>query len=278
VQPVKFIERLARAWSRGQTLLCVGLAPDPARLPPHLAAADHPIFEFGRAIVDATADLVCAFKPQIAYYAAAGAEEQLEMTIAHIRRSHPEIPVILDAKRGDIGSTAEMYAKEAFVRYQADALTVNPYLGSDSLAPYLAYADKGVIVLCRTSNPGARDVQDIESDGRKLYQIIAEKAARDWNANANVLLVVGATYPEELAQIRSIVGDMPILVPGVGAQGGDVAAVMANGATADGTGLVISTSRAVLYAGSGPDYAQAARAAALKLRDEINLCRKTKSA
>lgn len=271
---MKFVQRLERAWAAGGSLLCVGLDPDPARLPLHLAGAKYPMFEFGRAIVDATADLVCAFKPQIAYYAAARAEDQLEMTIAHIRRSHPGIPVILDAKRGDIGSTAQMYAREAFERYQADALTVNPYLGFDSLAPYLEFADKGVIVLCRTSNPGARDVQDIASGGRKLYQIIAEKASRDWNANANVLLVVGATYPEELAQIRAIVGDMPLLVPGVGAQGGDVAAVVANGATADGTGLVISSSRAVLYAGGGEDYALAARAAALKLRDEINLCRK----
>ena len=275
---MKFVQRLERAWNAGQTLLCVGLDPDPARLPKHLADADYPMFEFGRAIVDATADLVCAFKPQIAYYAAARAEDQLEMTIAHIRRRHPGIPVILDAKRGDIGSTAEMYAKEAFERYQADAVTVNPYLGFDALAPFLEFSDKGVIVLCRTSNPGARDVQDIESKGRKLYQIIAEKAARDWNANGNVLLVVGATYPEELAQIRAIVGDMPILVPGVGAQGGDVAAVVANGATADETGLIISASRAVLYAGSGADYAEAARSAAQKLRDEINLCRKTKSA
>jgi orotidine-5'-phosphate decarboxylase len=200
------------------------------------------------------------------------------MTIAHIRRRHPAIPVILDAKRADIGSTAEMYAREAFERYQADALTVNPYLGFDALAPFLAYADKGVIVLCRTSNPGAREVQDIESNGTKLYQIIAEKAARDWNAKGNVLLVVGATYPEELAEVRAIVGDMPILVPGVGAQGGDVAAVVANGATADGTGLIISASRAVLYAGSGADYAAAARSAAQQLRDEINLWRKTKSA
>jgi orotidine-5'-phosphate decarboxylase len=271
---MKFVQRVERAWNAGQTLLCVGLDPDPARLPKHLADADYPMFEFGRAIVDATADLVCAFKPQIAYYAAARAEDQLEMTIAHIRRRHPGIPVILDAKRGDVGSTAEMYAKEAFERYQADAVTVNPYLGFDALAPFLAHADKGVIVLCRTSNPGARDVQDIESKGRKLYQIIAEKAARDWNAKGNVLLVVGATYPEELAQIRAIVGDMPILVPGVGAQGGDVGAVVANGATADGTGLIISASRAVLYAGGGKDYAQAARAAAQKLRDEINLCRK----
>jgi orotidine-5'-phosphate decarboxylase len=273
---VSFIQRLQTAWSTGQTLLCVGLDPDPAKLPKHLTGVDHPLFEFGRAIVDATADLVCAFKPQFAYYAAARAEDQLEMTMDHIRRNHPGIPVILDAKRGDIGSTAEMYAKEAFERYRADALTVSPYLGFDSLAPYLKFADKGVIVLCRTSNPGARDVQDIESGGRKLYQIIAEKAAREWNANGNVLLVVGATYPEELAEIRAIVGDMPLLVPGVGAQGGDVAAVIANGATAEGTGLVISTSRAVLYAGSGPDYAAAARAAALKLRDEINLYRKAR--
>ena len=273
---MKFVQRLQRAWSAGQTLLCVGLDPDPARLPEHLAASNHPMFEFGRAIVDATADLVCAFKPQIAYYAAARAEDQLEMTIAHIRRRHPGIPVILDAKRGDVGSTAEMYAREAFERYQADAVTVNPYLGFDALAPFLAHADKGVIVLCRTSNPGARDVQDLEIKGRKLYQIIAEKAARDWNTKGNVLLVVGATYPEELAQIRAIVGDMPVLVPGVGAQGGDVAAVVANGATADGTGLIISTSRAVLYAGGGMDYAQAARSAAQKLRDEINLCRKTR--
>lgn len=271
---MKFVERLERAWASSGSLLCVGLDPDPARLPAQLAHTAHPIFEFGRAIVDATADLVCAFKPQIAYYAAARAEDQLEMTIAHIRQRHPAIPVILDAKRGDIGSTAAMYAKEAFLRYQADAVTVNPYLGFDALVPFLNYKDKGVIVLCRTSNPGAQDVQDLASDGTKLYEIIAARAAHEWNANGNVLLVVGATYPDELARIRAIVGDMPILVPGVGAQGGDVAAVLANGATAAGTGLVISTSRAVLYAGSGSDYAEAARAAALKLRDEINQYRK----
>ncbi len=271
---MNFVQRLARAWTAADSLLCVGLDPDPARLSKHLAASPQPLFEFGRAIVDATADLVCAFKPQIAYYAAARAEAELEMTIAHIRKHHPGIPVILDAKRGDIGSTAVMYAREAFERYQADAVTVNPYLGFDALVPFLNCQDKGVIVLCRTSNPGACDVQDLESNGRKLYELIAEKAARDWNANGNVLLVVGATYPEELAEIRAIVGDMPILVPGVGTQGGDVAAVIANGVTADGTGLIVSTSRAVLYAGSGEDYAEAARTAAQKLRDEINLCRK----
>ena len=270
---MNFVHRIRQASTNNQTLLCVGLDPDPARLPKHLAGAPHPLFEFGRAIVDATADLVCAFKPQIAYYAAARAEDQLEMTIEHIQRRHPEIPVILDAKRGDVGSTAEMYARETFERYRADAVTVNPYLGFDSLQPFLAYADKGVIVLCRTSNPGAGDFQDLESDGKPLYQFVAEKAVRDWNANANVMLVVGATYPQELGRIRAIVGDMPILVPGVGAQGGDVAAVVANGATAAGAGLVISTSRAVLYAGGDSDFAAAARSAALKLRDEINLCR-----
>ena len=271
---MKFVDRLRQAWSAQRSLLCVGLDPDPARLPACVSGGAQPIFEFGRAIVDATADLVCAYKPQIAYYAAARAERELEMTIAYIRRQYPSIPVILDAKRGDVGSTAEMYAREAFERYAADAVTVNPYLGFDSLAPFLGYADKGVIVLCRTSNPGARDVQDIASAGRKLYQHIAEKAARDWNANANVLLVVGAAYPQELGEIRAIVGDMPILVPGIGAQGGDVAAVLANGATADGAGLIISSSRAVLYASKGEDYAAAARAAALKLRDEINLHRR----
>jgi orotidine-5'-phosphate decarboxylase len=273
---VKFVQRIQQAWTTADTLLCVGLDPDPARLPAHLAGADNPMFEFGRAIVDATADLVCAFKPQIAFYGAARAEDQLEMTIDHIRHHHPEVPVILDAKRGDIGSTAEMYAREAFERYRADAVTVNPYLGFDALAPFLAHADKGVVILCRTSNVGARDLQDFDSKGRKLYQIVAEKAARDWNVHGNVMLVVGATYPEELAQVRAIVGDMPILVPGVGAQGGDVAAVVANGATAGGAGLVINASRAILYAGGGSDYAQAARAAARKLRDEINACRRAR--
>ncbi len=269
------IRRIRQASITNQTLLCVGLDPDPSRLPRHLAGTANPLFEFGRAIADATADLVCAFKPQIAFYAAARAEDQLEMTIAHIRQQHPEIPVILDAKRGDIGNTAEMYAREAFERYRADAVTVNPYMGFDTLAPFLAYADRGVIVLCRTSNPGAGDFQDLASDGKPLYQVVAEKAARDWNGNGNVMLVVGATYPEELGRIRAIVGDMPILVPGVGAQGGDVAAVVANGATADVAGLIISASRAVLYAGSDKDFATGARAAAQKLRDEINRCRRT---
>ena len=265
-----FIESLSQAWQRNRSLVCVGLDPEPSRFPVHLRDDPDAIFEFCRAIVDATADVVCCFKPQFAHFAARSAEDALQRLIAHIHAQHPGVPVILDAKRGDIGSTAAFYAAEAFDRYGADAVTVNPYLGRDSLEPFLARADKGVVILCRTSNAGARDLQDLDVGGRKLYQHVAETAAREWNANRNCLLVVGATYPGELADVRAIVGEMPLLVPGVGAQGGDVEAVVRNGATKDGTGLVISSSRAILYAGDGPDFADAARAAALALRDEIN--------
>src|SRR5204862_444549 len=210
--------------------------------------------------IDATADLVCAYKPQFAHYAACEAEDQLERTIEYIHKTHPGVPVILDAKRGDVGDTAERYAIEAFERYGADAVTVNPYLGSDSLEPFLEYADKGVVILCRTSNPGARDLQDRLVGSRKLYQVVAELAARRWNSRGNCLLVVGATYPADLAEVRALVGDMALLVPGVGAQRGDVAQVVHNGQTARGTGLIISSSRAILYASSGEDFASAGRA------------------
>ena len=265
-----FIESLRLAWQRNRSLVCVGLDPEPTKFPAHLRDDPDAIFEFCRAIVDATADVVCCFKPQFAHFAARSAEDALQRLIAHIHTKHPGVPVILDAKRGDIGSTAAFYAAEAFDRYGADAVTVNPYLGRDSLEPFLARADKGVVILCRTSNAGARDLQDLDVGGRKLYQHVAETAAREWNANRNCLLVVGATYPGELADVRAIVGEMPLLVPGVGAQGGDVEAVVRNGATKDGTGLVISSSRAILYAGSGVDFADAARAAAIVLRDEIS--------
>jgi orotidine-5'-phosphate decarboxylase len=265
-----FVDAIRSAWARQRSLLCVGLDPDPNKMPSHLEDAEYPVFSFNQAIVDATADLVCAYKPQIAYYAAIRAERQLEMTIEHIHAAHPGIPVILDAKRNDIGSTAAMYAKEAFDRYAADAVTVNPYLGFDSLEPFLERPDKGAVILCRTSNPGARDIQDLVSGGKKLYTIVAEKAAREWNRNRNVLLVVGATYPEELREIRAIVGDMPLLVPGIGAQGGDVEQAVKNGRTQDGTGMIINSSRGIIYAGSGRDHADAARRAARELRDEIN--------
>ncbi|MBS0570417.1 MAG: orotidine-5'-phosphate decarboxylase [Proteobacteria bacterium] len=272
---MNFIQSLAASQEKNHSLLCVGLDPEPAKFPAHLGGRPDAVFEFCRAIVDATADVVCCFKPQFAHFAALRAEDALERLVAHVRAAHPQVPVILDAKRGDIGSTAQHYAAEAFDRYRADAVTVNPYLGRDSVQPFLDRADKGVIVLCRTSNPGARDLQDLIvpdeiGGGRPLYQHVAQLVARDWNANGNCALVVGATYPDELREVRALVGDMTILVPGIGAQGGDVEAVLRNGKNAQGAGLIISSSRAVLYAGSGTDFAEAARHEAQKLRDEIN--------
>jgi orotidine-5'-phosphate decarboxylase len=272
---MSFMQQLRDSQIRNASLLCVGLDPEPAKFPAHLRGEPEAIFEFCRAIVDATADLASCFKPQIAHFAALHAEDALERLIAHIHAAHAGVPVILDAKRGDIGSTAQHYVSEAFDRYGADAVTVNPYLGRDSVQPFLDRADKGVIVLCRTSNPGARDLQDLIvpdgiGGGRPLYRHVAQLVAREWNANGNCALVVGATYPDELREVREIVGDMTILVPGVGAQGGDVAAVLRNGRNAQGAGLIISSSRAILYAGSGEDFAQAARREAQKLRDEIN--------
>jgi orotidine-5'-phosphate decarboxylase len=270
-----FMQDLRQAWRRNDSLVCVGLDPEPSRFPATLRGDDDAIFKFCAAIVDATADLVCAFKPQIAHFAAARAEDALERLIAHIHAKHPGVPVILDAKRGDIGSTAKHYASEAFDRYGADAVTANPYLGRDSIQPFLDRADKGVILLCRTSNPGGADfqnliVRDDISEGRPLYQRVAATIAREWNGNGNCALVAGATFPHELGQIRTLIGDMPLLVPGIGVQGGDVEAVLANGATADGTGLIVSSSRAILYASSGADYADAARTATQTLRDIIN--------
>jgi orotidine-5'-phosphate decarboxylase len=268
-----FVEQLARAWERSDSLACVGLDPEIERFPRRIAAEPTPIFRFNKAIIDATADLVCAYKPQFAHYAAYGAEDQLERTIEYIHDSHPGVPVILDAKRGDVGDTAERYAIEAFERYGADAVTVNPYLGGDALEPFLRHADKGVVILCRTSNSGARDLQDCVIGPRKLYQVVAELAAQRWNSRGNCLLVVGATYPRELAEVRALVGDMPLLVPGVGAQGGDVAQAVQNGQTAQGTGLIVSSSRGILYASAGEDFARAARVATQQLRDRINSSR-----
>jgi orotidine-5'-phosphate decarboxylase len=268
--PMHFIASLQQRWRDAGTLLCVGLDPEPARFPAQLRGAPDAVFAFCRAIVDATADAACAFKPQIAHFAALGAEDALQRLVAHIHAAHPGVPVILDSKRGDIGSTAAHYANEAFDRYGADGVTINPYLGRDSAQPFLDRADRGVVVLCRTSNPGSGEFQDLPVDGRPLYQHVAQRVARDWNANGNCMLVVGATWPEELAQVRALVGDLPFLVPGIGAQGGDVEAVVRQGATADGTGLVISSSRAILYAGDGEDFARAARRAALAQRDAIN--------
>ncbi|MFC5302337.1 orotidine-5'-phosphate decarboxylase [Azospira restricta] len=266
-----FIESLQAAWTRNDSLLCVGLDPDPAKFPVHLQGRNDAIFEFCRSIVDATADLACCFKPQIAYFAARRAEDQLEALIAHIRITHPGIPVILDAKRGDIGSTAEQYAVEAFERYGADAVTANPYMGRDSVEPYLAYRNKGVILLCRTSNPGGSDLQFLDvGGGVKLYEHVARLVAEEWNGNGQCALVVGATFPAEIARVRALTGDMPLLVPGIGAQGGDIEATVKAGRSAAGSGLMINSSRAILYAGKDENFADAARRVAAETRDAIN--------
>ncbi len=267
---MNFMHAIESAWQDKNSLLCVGLDSDVERIPAHLRILENPLFQFNKAIIDATADLVCAYKPQIAYYSAAGAEQDLALSIDYIHRYYPGIPVILDAKRGDIGSTAEKYAQEVFDRYKADAVTINPYLGTDALEPFLSRKEKGVVVLCRTSNPSARDIQDLVVDGKKIYQIIAEKAATTWNHNGNVLLVVGATYPEDMKEIRAITGNMPFLVPGIGAQGGDVEAAVVSGKTEKYAGMIINSSRGIIYAGKGDNFAEAAQEAARALRDEIN--------
>ncbi len=273
---MRFTDMLAARWSRDNTLLCVGLDPDPARIPAHLQGADDAIFQFCRTIVDATADLVCAFKPQIAYFASQEAEDQLTRLIEHIRNAYPAVPVILDAKRGDIGATAEHYAREAFERYRAHAVTVSPYMGFDSIQPYLAYPNCGVFLLCRTSNPGGSDLQMLnvqsEHQNEHLYEHLARLAARQWNTNGQLGLVVGATYPSELARVRALVGDMALLVPGIGAQGGDIDASVRAGKTAAG-GMVINSSRAILYASKAENFAEQARVAAERTRDEINRAR-----
>ncbi|MGJ4730266.1 orotidine-5'-phosphate decarboxylase [Luteimonas sp. SDU101] len=269
-----FADKLRARWRDADSLLCVGLDPDPGRFPEALVDDPDALFTFCRDIVDATAEFACAFKPQIAYFAAHnGGEAALQRLIAHANAVHPDVPVILDAKRGDIGSTAEQYAAEAFDRFGADAVTLNPYMGRDSAEPFLRREDRGCIFLCHTSNPGARDFQELDVGGQPLYQHIARTIAQDWNAAGNCALVVGATFPEELGVIRGIVGDMPLLIPGVGAQGGDVEAVVRNGASTDGTGLMINSSRGILYASAGAGYADAAADAARGLRDAINRAR-----
>jgi orotidine-5'-phosphate decarboxylase len=266
---MNFIEALEEAWEKNDSLLCVGLDPDPEKFPARLKNRADAIFGFCAEIVDATAHLVCAFKPQIAHFSALRAEAQLERLIAHIHRKHPGLPVILDAKRGDIGSTAERYAVEAYLRYGADAVTLNPYLGSDSIQPYLAHPGKGVIVLCRTSNPGSGELQLLGAGETKLYEAVARLAVEKWNATGQCALVVGATYPDEIRRVRGIAPAMPLLVPGIGAQGGDIRAAVEAGCTSSGTGLILNASRAILYA--DPEHpAEGAERAARETRDAIN--------
>ncbi|MFM7533329.1 MAG: orotidine-5'-phosphate decarboxylase [Rubrivivax sp.] len=276
-----FTAQLLAAERAHDSMLCVGLDPEPARFPGAWKGDASRIFDFCAAIVEATADLVIAYKPQIAYFAAHGAEDQLERLMRHIRLRAPGVPVILDAKRGDIGSTAEQYAREAFERYAADAVTLSPFMGFDSLEPFLRHAGKGVIVLCRTSNPGGDDLQSLMLEGgERLYERIARLAAGPWNRSGELGLVVGATYPRELERVRVLAPTLPLLIPGVGAQGGDAAATVraawrgrldTQGRIAQTTGpIVVNSSRAILYASAGTDFAHAAREAALAARATLH--------
>jgi orotidine-5'-phosphate decarboxylase len=287
-------ERLRRRWQEARTLLCVGLDGEIERMPEQFRRGlakseangnangererriEAALTDYHLAIVDATADLVCAYKPNSAFYEQRGPAglRALSAIIAYIQKKYPEIPVLLDAKRGDVGSTNQAYARALFDVYSADAVTVQPYLGYDALEPFLSRADRGVFVLCRTSNPGASELQDLsaradEGESEPLYLRVARRVATEWNANGNCGLVVGATYPEELRRVRDLVGDLPILAPGVGAQGGDLEATVRSGIDSVGQGLLISVSRAILYASTGDDFASAARRQAGWLRMEI---------
>ncbi len=300
---MSFTATLRKRWHDADSMLCVGLDPDPRRIPAHLGTGHAALGRFCRAIIEATADLVCAFKPQIAYFAALGAESLLAELIEEIHQQHPGIPVILDAKRGDIGSTAQQYGIEAFDRFKADALTLSPFMGFDSIEPYFQWQGRGLILLCRTSNPGGNDLQAlhvrpetpapstskrgstgfISSGGSlqtadetstpnlRLYEHLAQLAAGPWNQNGELGLVVGATFPDELARVRQLAPRLPLLVPGVGAQGGDVDATVRAGLDADGYGLIINSSRAILYASEGPDFAAAARTVAQQTRGAIRV-------
>jgi orotidine-5'-phosphate decarboxylase len=270
---VNFTESLRSAAHTRGTMLCVGLDPDPAKLPLHWRGDARRLHDFCAAIVEATHDLAVAFKPQIAYFAAHRAEDQLEQLVHTIHRIAPGVPVILDAKRGDIGATAEQYAAEAFVRYGADALTLSPFMGFDSIEPYLRHDGKGLFLLCRTSNPGGDDLQAQRlHDGSALYEHVARLAAGAWNRDGRLGLVVGATYPAEIERVRTLAPTLPLLIPGVGAQGGDAQATVRAGWRPEGP-IVVNSSRAVLYASDGEDFAEAARHVALRTRDELQAAR-----
>lgn len=262
-----FREQLEVSWERSGGFLCVGLDPELERVREFTPGRERPILDFCRAIVDATADLVCAFKPQIAFFSACGAEHDLEALIAYIHTSYAGVPVILDAKRGDIGSSAKQYAREAFERYDADCVTVNPYVGWEGIEPYRQYRGRGVALLCRTSNPDSGWLQEIPAEDPLYLRIARAAAARD---EGDLMLVTGAPYPDQLAAVREAAGDLPLLVPGVGTQGGDPAAVRPYVAS-NGRGLVVSASRSIIYAGGVVDFAEAARASAQELYEKVRI-------
>lgn len=267
-----FIEKLSGAVKKNNSLLCVGLDSDEPKLP-----AGQNQLSFNKAIIDATHDLVCAYKPNAAFYEALGAEgvETLKATCDYINENYPEVPIILDAKRADIGNTNGGYVSFAYEYLGADAITLHPYLGGEALEPFLEIEDKGAVILCRNSNPGAGEFQDLSVDGMPLYEKVAHAVKDSWNTRGNCLLVVGATYPEEAAKVRKIVGDdMWLLVPGVGAQGADVEATVKAAQNSRGDGMIINSARGIIFASSGDDFAEAARKEAKKLRDEINAHRR----
>lgn len=267
-----FIDKLKQKWNEGK-FVCVGLDTDYNKLPESIKTSSkrESVLNFNKAIIDQTADLVCAFKPNTAFYEAIGAEgiAALEETNRYIAEKYPNIPIILDAKRADIGSTNDGYVNMAFETLKADAVTLHPYLGKEALAPFLGREDKGVIILVRTSNPGSDEIQNLEMNGKPLYLLIAENVAKNWNTNGNCAVVVGATYSEELKKVREIVGDIPILIPGIGAQGGDLEASVKNGINSQKQGIIIAVSRSIIYASSGEDFAQKAREETEKLHNEI---------
>lgn len=271
-----FLSKLEKLIHNNASLVCVGLDSDILKIPIHLRKNKNALFDFNKAIIDATHDLVCAYKPNSAFYESYGiiSLHQLKMTMDYLKMTYPEVPVILDAKRGDIGNTNNGYVQYAFEYLGVDAITLHPYLGKEALQPFLDQKDKGCIILCKTSNKGAGELQDIKSvKGEKVYQIVAQKIAHDWNTNNNCLLVVGATYPKELAEIRRIAGDMTFLVPGIGAQGGDIEKTIKAGLNLKGAGLIINSSRGIIYASEGKDFAEKAREETESLKDLINIYR-----
>lgn len=267
-----FQQKLDNIIAKNNSLVCIGLDSDFDKLPESIKSKDNPQFEFNKAIIDATHDLVCAYKPNSAFYEALGDRgvKNLKLTCDYLTNTYPEIPIILDAKRGDIGNTNEGYIKFAFDYLNADAITLHPYLGKEAIQPFLKRADKRCIILCRTSNSGSGEFQDLLVDGEPLYKKVAKQVAKEWNTNGNCMLVVGATYPEELAQVRQIVGDMTLLVPGIGAQGGDVEKTVKAGLNSQKTGMIINSSRGIIFASNGKDFAEKAREEAIKLKEEIN--------
>lgn len=272
---MNFQQKLDDIVVRNNSFVCIGLDSDVTKLPDKFQHHENAQSEFNKAIIDATHDLVCCYKPNSAFYESRGAKgiNELKLTCDYIRGIYPDIPIILDAKRADIGNTNKGYVQFAYEYLGVDAITLNPYLGQEAIKPFIDMSDKGAIILCKTSNEGSKEFQDLNVDGKKLYQIVAEKVAKEWNVSDNCSLVVGATYPEELKEVRTIVGDMTLLVPGIGSQGGDVEKTIRAGLNSKKAGLIINSSRSIIFASTGDDFAEKAREETEKLRNQINTFR-----